>query len=100
MSVQQPQWFDRRLSMGNLISIVILIFGMAASWYALKQEQALQAARLEGVNSQVIQNSARIEKVENGRSDISDRLIRLEVGQSQQSDILRQVLEAVRAPNR
>jgi len=90
------QWFDKRMSIGNIISIIILIFGMAASWYALQQEQALQAQGLQVVRLQVAENKLRLEKVETARDDMRERLIRLEIGQSQQNDILRQVLEAVK----
>lgn len=96
----KPQWFDWRMSIGNLISIIILVFGMAASWYALKQEQALQAQSLDSVRVHVAALSLRVEKVEAARDDMRERLIRLEIGQSQQNDILRQVLEAVKADRR
>lgn len=96
----KPQWFDWRMSIGNLISIVILIFGMAASYYALKQEQALQAQSLDGVRLNMTALQARMEKLETERNDMRDRLIRLEIGQSQQNDILRQVLDAVKADRR
>jgi len=92
----KPQWFDWRMSIGNLISILVLIFGMAASYYALKQEQALQKQALDVLSVEVGGNRIRIEKVETARDDMRERLIRLEIGQSQQNDILRQVLDAVR----
>ena len=91
-----PQWLDMRMSIGNLISIALLIFGMAASFYALKQEQALQAQSLDGVRTHVATLALRLERLETERSDMRERLIRLEIGQSQQNDILRQVLEAVK----
>lgn len=97
MTVPKPQWFDWRMSIGNLISILVLIFGMAASYYALKQEQALQRQALDAVRKDVGDQQLRIEKVETSRDDMRERLIRLEIGQSQQNDILRQVLDAVQA---
>lgn len=97
MTPPRGQWFDWRMSIGNLISIVVLIFGMAASYFALMQEQALQAQSLDGVRLHVTALQTRMEKLEAERNDMRDRLIRLEIGQSQQNDILRQVLEAVKS---
>jgi uncharacterized coiled-coil protein SlyX len=96
----KPQWFDWRMSIGNLISIIILVFGMAASWYALKQEQALQKQSLDMLQTSVTGNTIRIEKVELARDDMRERLIRLEVGQSQQNQMLREVLDVVKSRER
>lgn len=96
----KPQWLDWRMSIGNLISIAVLIFGMSASFYALKEEQALQKQSLAATAQDVARNRQRIERMETARDDMRDRLIRLEVGQDQQNDILRQVLEAVKGQHR
>ena len=96
MTNQNPQWFDRRMSIGNLISIVVLVLGMVASWYNLKQAQALQEQSIVGLRMEIARNQERLGKVEAARDDMRERLIRLEIGQSQQNDILREVLIAVK----
>ena len=92
--------FERRISIGNILSIAVLVAGMSASWYALKQEQALQTERagqsIETMKSFATENRVRIEKVEASRDDMRERLIRLEIGQEAQSKILIEVLAELR----
>ncbi|GCA49315.1 hypothetical protein KGO5_01758 [Sinorhizobium sp. KGO-5] len=88
-------WFDRRLSIGNIITIVVVMAGLFGSWYQFKTDLALQAAALVTEASERARLEARLVKMENERDDTRDRLTRIEVTIKQLGDTSDRILRAV-----
>lgn len=83
-----PNWFDPKLSIGNLITIVIVAFGIAAGWFGFD-------ARLAMLEASQRRTDAALERVERERSDSSARLIRVEERLQNQQEILQRILRNV-----
>lgn len=63
---------DNKLSVGNLITIAILLVTIAGGWYQFE-------TRLSLMEQQVLQNTAVLTRLQTERDDTRDRLTRLEV---------------------
>lgn len=78
----KPRWFDTRFSIGNLITIAIMLFSIGAGWAALQSRLALQEERMSvGIAAATAERQRlenRVGRIEQDRSEIKDRLIRIE----------------------
>lgn len=99
MTTDNSQWFDRRLSIGNILTIATVLVGVIASWYGVKSELAMQEATIqrEIIDRKDLQLRVelRLAKIEEERDDFRDRLTRIEVTMRQQGDTLDRILRAV-----
>jgi predicted nuclease with TOPRIM domain len=91
-------WFDRRLSIGNLITIFVVMAGLFGSWYQFKTDLALQQQALTTEGLERTRLEARIVKMEAERDDTRDRLTRIEVTMKQLGDTSDRILRAVERP--
>lgn len=98
--VKENSWFDRRMSIGNLITIGIMLASLIAGWYQFKAE--LEMARVQ--ISQEINDRSKLEtrvvKIETERDDVRDRLTRIEVQMSEHGATLSRILQAVEGHDR
>lgn len=78
--------FDPKLSLGNVITIVVLIGGLIAGWYANTTQVTLNKNQIE-------RNTASIERLQNERDDTRDRLTKLET----QLEIISETLDRIAA---
>lgn len=85
-------WFDRRMSIGNLISIIVLIVAVVAGYYAIEADRKLTDVRITLGENERVAIRIRIERIEAARDDLKDRLTRVEVNLENQTAILREVL--------
>ena len=88
-------WFDRRLSIGNIITILVVTAGLIGSWYQFRTDLALQAAALVSEAGERARLEVRLVKMENERDDTRDRLTRIEVTIKQLGDTSDRILRAV-----
>lgn len=88
-------WFDPKLSMGNIITIVVVAFGVVGSWYQLRGDLALQGADLRRADLDRQRMELRLSKLEGERDDTRDRLTRIEVTMQQLLDAQGRILKAV-----
>jgi hypothetical protein len=89
------QWFDPKLSMGNVLTILVVVFGLVGSWYQLRSDLALQAADLKRETADRTRMELRLVKLEGERDDTRDRLTRIEVTMQQLLDAQGRILRAV-----
>lgn len=88
MSIDAPgkaSWFDSRLSIGNIITIVTLVIAIAAGWFQFD-------ARLTLVEAEQRRNGAVVDKMAQERTDLTTRVIRIEERLTGQADMLQRIL--------
>ncbi|WP_336071465.1 hypothetical protein [Nitratireductor rhodophyticola] len=96
---QKRQWFDSRLSIGNIITILVVLAGAMGGWFkfdnrlsALEREQEINRTLREQEDMRL---SARLAAVESDRQDISARVIRIEERLASQGEKVDRILRAV-----
>lgn len=80
--------FDRRISIGNLITIGMIFVGLVAGWYQFD-------TRLTLIEKDKSSMDDRLKKIEGERDQTRDRLISIEVTMREQRAILDRILKAV-----
>lgn len=81
----KSSWFDSRMSIGNIITIVTLMIAIVAGWFQFH-------ARLTLVEAEQRRASITLERVEKERSDLHTRVIRIEERLTGQTETLQQIL--------
>lgn len=81
----KPTWFDNRLSIGNIITIVILVVTIAGGWFQFD-------SRLTLVEAEQRRITASMERVERERGDLHTRVIRIEERLTGQAEMLQRIL--------
>ncbi|TPW33253.1 hypothetical protein FJU08_01430 [Martelella alba] len=91
-------WIDKKLSVGNIITILVVLFGVVAAWF--DQEAKTEQSRhdiaeikqsLKDLNDKAATKvemqavAGRVTRVEAYRDDTIDRLARIEEGMKSQS---------------
>ncbi|WP_295805955.1 hypothetical protein [uncultured Nitratireductor sp.] len=96
---QKRQWFDSRLSIGNIITILVVLAGVMGGWFkfdnrlsALEREQQINKTLREQEDMRL---SARLAAVESDRQDIAARVIRIEERIANQGEKVDRILRAV-----
>ena len=80
-----PGWFDTRLSIGNIITIVVVLFGVAAGWFGFDNRLTLAEVELRRTANVV-------ERLERERTDLTTRVTRIEERLASQSEMLQRIL--------
>jgi len=81
----KASWFDNRLSIGNIITIVTLIIAIAAGWFQFD-------SRLTMVEAEQRRNAATVDKLVQERTDLTTRVIRIEERLTNQAEMLQRIL--------
>lgn len=81
---------NNQLSIGNVITIGMLLFAMIGGWYQFE-------TRLSLIEQQLDQNIATIKTLQSERDDTRDRLTRLEVQLASINKTLEKIADAVGA---
>lgn len=88
-------WFDPKLSMGNVLTIVIMLSGIFGGWYQLKVQVELAQERMTtGIltaQSERQRLESRLARVEAERDDVRERMIRLEIISNRNADLLESI---------
>ena len=88
MSVQ----FENKITLGNVVTVLAMVFGLGSGWMALKAQQEAMDKRITSVQEQVVTNRA----LSDARASSSDgRLRALEVSQASTSADLRNILNVL-----
>jgi hypothetical protein len=96
---EKPSWFDARLSIGNLITIGVVLVGLVSSWYRFDNRVALMEDRLVQRDLALDELKGRVTVMERERGDLTGRVIRIEEKISAQSDTLARILRSVESRN-
>lgn len=96
---EKPSWFDNRLSIGNLITIGVVLVGLVSSWYRFDNRLALMEDRLVQRDLALDELKGRVTMMERERGDLTGRVIRIEEKISAQSDTLARILRSVESRN-
>ena len=72
--------FDNKISIGHLISVVVLIVGGIFAYASLTTEQGAQARRLSQVETRAEDHSARLRAIENAQAAQSSDLRNIQAG--------------------
>ena len=89
------QFFEWRLSIGNIVTILGMIIGGLSMWYGLGERVAVLEAGQRVHENDIVGNAARLTVVESRAGDVRERLRGIEVTQQQQSHTLDRILQAV-----
>ena len=77
-----PSWFDAKLSIGNIFTIVTVIVGLAAGWFSFDTRLTLAEDRQERQAAADRETASRfglrLDRVETDREDLRSRVIRIE----------------------
>lgn len=73
-----PRWIDTKLSIGNIITILIVVVGVVAGWYAKDAAIAANRADIVSVQKDMTRAVMRIDNIESYQNDTTDRLARIE----------------------
>lgn len=80
-----PGWFDNRLSIGNIITIVTVLIAIVAGWFQFD-------SRLTLVEAEQRRTAGTVERMDRERGDLTARVIRIEEKVSSQNDVLQRIL--------
>lgn len=103
MAATENQWFDRRLSIGNLITIGVVLAGAMAGWFRF--ENRLSAAEKDIATFNMLASgettrlALRLAAIESERQDLTVRVIRIEEKIGTQNDTLQRILRSVERNN-
>ncbi len=95
----QNQWFDRRLSIGNLLTIAVVLAGAMAGWFRF--ENRLSATEKDIATFNMLTSGAtsrlelRLSAIETERQDLTTRVIRIEEKIGNQNETLQRILRSV-----
>lgn len=77
-----PDWFDGKLSLGNIITILTVLVGLTAGWFQFDNRLALteaMAARQVQQDKEMLQElKSRVDRNERSREDLRERIGRIE----------------------
>lgn len=101
------QWFDPRMSIGNVITILVVMTGIIAGWFqfdnrlaALEKDLRTDRMLREAEDQRL---AARLTVIEASRGDLSSRVIRIEerlVNQGEKIDRVLSLVEGRLTPRR
>jgi hypothetical protein len=80
-----PPWLDARFSIGNLVTIAMMLVGLVAGWFQF-------ANRVSLVEADLRRTAAIVDRMEMERGDLSARVIRIEERLAGQAEILQRIL--------
>jgi|GEM_PF-4878906 len=89
------RFFDPRLSVGNLLTILAVLLGIASTWYQLGERVTVIEHALANQKTEMSRLERDLSSVEDGTADIRERLKGIEVVQIQQNETLKRILKAV-----
>lgn len=89
--------YDPRITLGNVIQIVMLAAAVAGIYVTIVREQTQLRADINTVLRDQERHEQRINAYEGARDDMSGRLIRVEILQQQTADTVRKIADAVGA---
>lgn len=81
----KPGWFDNRLSIGNIITILMLFGAIVTGWFQFEK-------RLTLVENEQRRLAITVERYEKERTDLHMRVIRIEERLTGQADMLQRIL--------
>jgi len=87
-----PRWIDNKLSIGNIITIMVVAGGVIAGWYAKDTAIARNKAAIESVQRDMARIVIRVDKMESYQDDTIDRLARIEEQTQSMNDSLNRLL--------
>lgn len=77
-----PSWFDGKLSLGNIITIVTVLVGLAAGWFKfdnrLTLTEAMAARQVQQDKDTLQELKSRVDRNEKSREDLRERIGRIE----------------------
>ena len=77
-----PSWFDPKLSIGNVITIITVIVALVAGWFSFDTRLTLAEDRQERQVAADRETASRfglrLDRVETDREDLRSRVIRIE----------------------
>lgn len=82
---RKPGWFDNRLSVGNIITIMMLLIALVAGWFQFD-------SRLTLVEAEQRRSVALVDRMAQDRNDLSARVIRIEERLAGQAEMLQRIL--------
>lgn len=95
-----PAWLDSRITVGNIITIAVIIGGLVGGWFRFDYRLALVEDKF---TRQVVSDEAargrverRLERIEADREDVRGRVIRIEEQLKAQDQKLDIILRTVR----
>lgn len=83
---------DMKISLGNMITIGVLVVTIVAGWIKLQSQTDQHAV-------DIAKNTTRIERLETGSGDMKDRLTRMEVTLQNLAVQVDRVVRAVERPS-
>ncbi|CAN0568382.1 unnamed protein product, partial [Laminaria digitata] len=84
--------FDGRgISLGNWITIIMIVVAAMASWYTQENRVSLVEQQLSQAKEDRMELAARLSMVEAGRVDFLGRLTRIETQLEYQTELLRSI---------
>ncbi len=87
--------FDPRLSIGNILTILAVLFAAAGTWYQLGERVTVIEHALAGQQAGVARLDRDLSRTEDQAIEIRERLRAIEATQGQQSSVLHRILRAV-----
>lgn len=88
----KASWFDSRLSIGNIITITMLIVAIVTGWFPFEKRLTMNERDLEQIKITV-------ERYDKERTDLHTRVIRIEERLTGQADMLQRILRNTERDN-
>lgn len=95
MTNDRNQWFDRRLSIGNLITIGVVLAGAMAGWFRFENRLTLVETHRSSDKAAFEELRTRVGRIEEQRNDLTFRVIRIEERLTGQTELLQRILKTV-----
>lgn len=77
-----PAWFDGKMSLGNIITVITVIFGLAAGWFSFDTRLTLAedrfARQVQADKEAMATARQRLDRIDADREDLRTRIIRIE----------------------
>lgn len=97
-----PDWFDGKLSLGNIITILTVMIGLAAGWFEfdnrLSLAEAMAARQVQQDKDALADLKNRVDRNERSREDLRERVIRIETQLTAQDTKLDAILRNTARP--
>lgn len=88
--------FDRKISLGNVITIGVVLFGAVGAWFTLVAGQQVLSREMIQVQSNVSAHESRIRSVEIAQAGQSSDLRSIQIGISEIKAALGKINDGVR----
>lgn len=87
-----PRWIDNKLSIGNIITIMVVAGGVMAGWYAKDTAIARNTSSIESLQKDMSRVVQRIDNIESYQDNTIDRLARIEEQTQAMNDSLNRLI--------